>query len=148
MFYMDFAANMTNMWVDVRHFSVFSLIKDWPTPMPNVVQSFNIFFLVIVVAALAYITIKFMATPKFGRGARRNLEIVESISVGPQSFVHVVRVGGQYVLIGTTRSQVNLLTQIDQEHLKLPENTQGGGFESFFSRFQKRENGDEKGNDS
>ena len=151
MLYFWLTGGLADNLVDAGYIAIYSLSKDWSTPMFPVVQSFNILFLVAVVASLAYITVKLVGGARYGRGGvRRNLEIVESISVGPQSYVHVIRVGGQYILIGTTRGQVTMLTQLDQDQLKLPEAVQGVGFESFLSRFQKKngDSGDEKGNDS
>ena len=125
-------------FLDVRH-TVYSLSKDWSTPLASVGQFFSILALVIIVAGLAYYTTRMLASAKFARGGRRNLEILESMGVGPQSFVHIVRVGGQYVLIGVTRGQVSFLTQLEGDHLTLPEpGKQMIGFESLLNRFQGR----------
>jgi flagellar biogenesis protein FliO len=121
---------------DVRH-TVYSLVKDWSTSWNPVAQFFYILLLVVGVSVLAYFTTRLVASAKFGRGGRRNLEILESISVGPQSFVHVLRVGGQFVLVGVTRGQVNMLAQLDADQLQLPEPVQRPSFEALFSRFQK-----------
>lgn len=128
------AANL----LDVRH-TVYSLAGNWSTPMNSVVQFFYILLLVAIVGGLAYYTTRLIGSARYGRGGRRNLEIIESIGVGPQSFIHVVRIGGQYILIGVTRGQVNLITQLDADGLKLPEGGQGSHFESLFNRFQKRD---------
>ena len=119
------------------------LSTDWPTPIANVGQFFYILLLVVVVSVLAYYTTRMVGNAKFARGGRRNLEILESMGVGPQSFVHILRVGGQYVLVGVTRGQVNFLTQIEDGQLVLPERPEGGvSFESLFSRFQKKDHDD------
>jgi flagellar biogenesis protein FliO len=81
-----------------------------------------------------------VASAKYGRGGRRNLEILESMGVGPQSFVHVLRVGGQYMLIGVTRGQVNLLSELDESRLVLPEVGQRVTFESILSSFRRKDN--------
>jgi len=124
--------------IDVRH-TAYSLSNNWSTAMPGVAQFFYIVMLVVVVALLAYYTTRLIGTAKFGRGGRRNLEIVESMGVGPQSFVHVLRVGEQFLLIGVTRGQVSLLTQLEADKLKIPESGQMPGFETLFNRFQKKD---------
>jgi len=100
--------------------------------------------MVVVVALLAYYTTRMLASAKFTRGGRRNLEHIESIGVGPQSYIHIVRAGKKYVLIGVTRGNVNFLTEVDEEGLSLSLDGQRPGFESFMSRFQKKNEESEK----
>jgi flagellar protein FliO/FliZ len=123
---------------DVRH-TVYSLSKDWSTSLQPVGQFFYMLLLVVAVSVLAYFTTRLVASAKFGKGGRRNLEILESMGVGTQSFVHVLRVGEQYVLIGVTRGQVNLLTQLDANQLQLPEVGQRPSFDSIFAKFQRKD---------
>ena len=125
--------------LDVRH-TVYSLTGNWSTPMDSVVQFFYILVLVAIVGGLAYYTTRLVGSARYGRGGRRNLEIIESMGVGPQSFIHVIRVGGQYVLIGVTRGQINLITQIEADTLKLPEDGHKIQFESIFNKFIKSNN--------
>ena len=125
--------------LDVR--TVYSLVGNWSTPTPPVGQFFYIILMVVVVAFLAYYTTRLIGSAKYGRMGRRNLEIIESMGVGPQSFVHLLRVGQQYVLVGVSRGQVNLLSQVEEGKLKLPDeqyNSERGSFEAFLSRFQKK----------
>lgn len=152
---------LTDSAVHTGH-NVYFLIKDWSTPMlsvvqslniltvPPMIQSLNILLLVAVVCGLAYFTTKVIGGAKMNRGSRRNLEIVESIGVGTQSYVHIIRVGEKFVLIGTTRGQVNMLSQLDPAMLKLSNTGQGAGFDSFLNVFMKKENDPDniKNNDS
>ena len=127
-------------------YTAHSLVQNWSTTIPPVGQFFYTLLLVIVVAAMAYYTTRLLGSARFMRGGRRNLEILESLAVGPQSFVHVLRVGEQYVLVGVTRGQVTMLTQLEADQLKLPEGgTASIGFESLLSRFQKKDNNPENG---
>lgn len=107
------------------------------TPHLPLMPFLQMIMLVMVVGALAYYTTRLIGGAKYGKGGRRNLEIVESMGVGPQSFVHVLKVGKKYVLIGVTRGQVSLLTELEEEQLVLSENSPKVSFESFVSKFQK-----------
>ena len=134
--------------LDVRH-TVYSLAQNWSTPMPPVGQFFSFFLLVVLVAVLAYYTTRLIGgSAKFGRGAKRNLELLESMGVGTQSYVHILRVGEQYILVGVTRGQVSLLTQLSADQLQLPEGGQGVGFDSILSRFQKKQDPPDDGKDN
>ena len=124
--------------------ALYSLSLDWTTQAQLVVRFFSTIFMVVVVALLAYYTTRMLASAKFTRGGRRNLEHIESIGVGPQSYIHIVRAGKKYVLIGVTRGNVNFLTEVDEEGLSLSLDGQRPGFESFMSRFQKKNEESEK----
>jgi len=122
-----------------RH-TVYILNGNWSTLAPPVGQFFSIFILIIAVCALAYYTTRLLGAARYGRYGRRNIEIVESMGVGPQSFVHILRVGEKYVLIGVTRNQINAITELDKEQLSLTEGAQaGGGFETLMGRFMKKD---------
>ncbi|MCL2398218.1 MAG: flagellar biosynthetic protein FliO [Defluviitaleaceae bacterium] len=124
---------------DIRH-TVYSLSKDWSTSLQSVGQFFYMLLLVVVVSVLAYYTTRLVASAKLGRGGQRNLEILESMGVGSQSYIHVIRVGKQYVLIGSTRGQVNILTQLDANQLQLSEAGQRSAFDIIFAKFQRKNN--------
>lgn len=135
------------LWSDSALAAVYILIQDWSTPMTPVVQFFNIVLLVAAVGALAYFTTKLIGRGKIGSSGR-NLQVIETIGVGPQSFIQILRVGTQYVLVGVTRGQITKLSELDSSQLTLPEPGQSVGFESFLSRFQKKDDDEGKGNNS
>ena len=133
----------------LRH-TVYSLIGTGLQPTPNVGQFFSTLLLIVFVCALAYYTTRLLGAARFGRlGGRRNLEILETLGVGSQSFVQIVRVGEKYVLIGVTRGQVSLLTQLEEDQLKFPEvSHQVAGFDALLNRFQKKGDFPENGRDN
>ena len=117
-----------------------------PTPIATVGQIFYVVLMVVIVAALAYFSIRMAGNAKFARGGRRNLEILESMGAGPQAFIHIVRAGKKYLLIGVTRGQVSTLSELDPEQLILPEGRgAGGSFESLLGRFMNRNNKNDGG---
>ena len=136
--------------------SLYSVSFNWPltfttegqffytlAAMPNtaaqVGQLFWVIFVIVLVAVLAYYTTRLVASAKYGRGAKRNLELVESMSVGPQSFVHIVRMGGAYAAIGVTRGQVTLLTELDADRLELPQVKERPSFEAMLGKLKRPE---------
>jgi flagellar protein FliO/FliZ len=87
---------------------------------------------------LAYYTTRWVASARFGRLGKRNLEIVESIGVGTQAYVHLVRVGKKYALVGVTRTQVSPLYELNEDDILLDEVSSNANFETIFSRFQRK----------
>jgi flagellar biogenesis protein FliO len=59
-----------------------------------------------------------------GSGSRRRLEVLERVPLTPQHAVHLVRVAGKTVLIGTAPSACTLLDAAIPENY-LPENLTG-----------------------
>jgi len=131
--------------LEARH-TVYSLVTTTGLqPTSSVAQFFYILVLVVVVSMLAYYTTRMVGSARFGRFGRRNLEVLESMGVGPQSFVHIMRVGEKYVLIGVTRGQVSFLTELEEGQLEFAEGGQLGkkpSFESFLGHFQNKEDND------
>jgi flagellar biogenesis protein FliO len=75
-----------------------------------------------------------------GAGGREscNLAIVESISVGGQAVVRLVRAGDTYLVIGVTKERVTLLGEVDKEQIveqKAPDLT---GLNTPFSKVLSR----------
>jgi len=111
--------------------------------LQGVGQFFYILLLVVLVSVLAYYTTRMVASARFGKFGKRNLEIMESMGVGAQAFVHVLRVGEKYLLVGVTRTQVSQLCELDTDDLQLNAATGGSNFETIFSRFQRKAEGEE-----
>jgi flagellar protein FliO/FliZ len=91
------------------------------------------------VALLAWFVTKKMAG---SRGVGRetcNLSVVESLNVGGQAVVRLVRVGDKYLLIGVTKENVTLLAEIDEDQISEQQAIEMTGlntpFSKVFSRF-------------
>lgn len=52
--------------------------------------------------------------------SERSLELVETLALGQQRSIHLVRVGGRVLAVGATPSQVSVLTEIDALPRPLP----------------------------
>lgn len=48
----------------------------------------------------------------FGAAGRRHLAVVETVRLSPRQALHLVRVGGQVVLVGATDQSLSLLTDV------------------------------------
>jgi len=72
------------------------------------------------VVVLAYFCTKWLGTAKqTRRGA--NLSVLESMGMGQQSAIQIIRVGSKFFLVGITKEHVTLLSELDEESLVLPE---------------------------
>ena len=103
-----------------------------------------IFLIVAFVAILAYFSTKLMAAASRSgryRGGGRNLALIESMGVGPQAMLQIIRSGGQYFLIGVTKERISVLAELDAGGLIIRESQglfPGGAFDGFLKRFMKK----------
>jgi flagellar protein FliO/FliZ len=109
----------------------------------------------VLVAMLAYFVTKKMAGARGGMGRKGgNLSIVDSVNVGGQSLVQIIKAGDKYLVIGVTKEQVTFLSELSEEQIKEYEAPDLKGltspFGKVFSRFitpKDEEPGDEENND-
>lgn len=71
-----------------------------------------------VILGAAYFVTRFIARNGFTASSNKNLKVVESISLGIDKTLLLVKVGEQYLLLGSTQKNISLLTAIDREKLK------------------------------
>ena len=123
--------------------SIIFMLYNWPA-MSNVGRFFYILLLVVFVAALAFWSTKLLASARGGklRGSRRNLEIIESVGVGAQTMVQIVRAGAKYLVIGVSKERITFLAELGKDDITLGER-QGappeGAFASILKRFAARD---------
>ena len=81
----------------------------------------------VFVALLAYYVLKLMGGTRarqFGRIRGRNLQLIDSISVGVGTSIQIVKAGEKYLVISVTKERVTLLTEV--EDLEFAEEAEPG----------------------
>ena len=83
---------------------------------------FGSFFYILLVLAFiilfCYFILRLLGRVKGRGGAAGNLQLVESIMVGAQNMVQLVRTGDKYLVIGVTKEHITLLTELSEEQVK------------------------------
>ena len=103
---------------------------DW-SPAINMLGQF--FFLAAVFALIIFMAVymlKFAGRFRNYAGGNSNLRVVESRSLGAQNFVHLVKIGDRYIVVGTSKESVSFLTEAEAESITdIYENNSDSGFE-------------------
>jgi flagellar protein FliO/FliZ len=88
---------------------------------------------------LAYVTTRYVAGKSNRAMKGKHISIVETISLGLDKRIHLVKAGGQYILISTTSKRIDFLTSIDlgTEVLQDDENETNKNKFDFKSIFDK-----------
>ncbi|NTV91580.1 MAG: flagellar biosynthetic protein FliO, partial [Clostridiales bacterium] len=62
---------------------------------------------------LAYVATKFVAG-KSGKAMKgKHINVIETVSLGPDKRLHLIKAGNQYMLISSTSKQVQFLDRVD-----------------------------------
>ncbi len=87
-------------------------------------MAFQLIFLIIifiVVIFLAYYSTKFIAGAKLKNMTKKNMKIIETISIG-FNHLHIIQVNNQYFLISSSKEGIRMLAEIDGKDLTLVDN--------------------------
>jgi len=74
-------------------------------------------FMSAVILAAAYYVTRFLSKRSFKNSGNKNLKIVEAAPLGIDKSILLVKVGEQYLLLGSTQKNITLLSEIDPEKL-------------------------------
>ena len=103
------------------------------------------------VAILAYYVTKKMAGSNAIGRKSTNISVIESVNVGGQAAVKLLKAGEKYLVLGVTRERVCLLSEIDKEQIIEPQapdfSNLNTPFGKVLSRFVKQQDTDRQGND-
>ena len=128
-----------------------ALIAPQEAPLLGVIGQVVWFVLAFAfVIALAVLFTRWIAGARYKRGSTGNLHVVESIAVGQQVYLQLVRAGGKYIVVGVTRGSVTFICEMSEEEIKLPDyRTMGDGvvverFEQYLKSFMPGKSGSEE----
>ena len=104
-------------------------------------------FMTTVILGAAYYVTKYLARKGLNPANNKNLKIIETVNLGIDKSILLVKVGEQYLLLGSTQKNITLLTAVEQEKLKISNtseaysNLDGESIESYMNKLQ---DGDKK----
>jgi flagellar protein FliO/FliZ len=111
---------------------------------PGIIQWIYIIFMMIAVIVLMYYTMKFLQSRvrQFGQG--NNMKIIETLPVSQKGFVHIVKIGEEFVLLGVTENQVTYLKNLDEFDIEVKEEVPNHQFRNIFNTLKKKEDDHEE----
>ena len=74
-------------------------------------------FMSAVILVAAYYVTRYLSRKTFNNASNKNLKIVEMSPLGIDKSLLLVKVGEQYMLLGSTQKSITLLSEIDPEKL-------------------------------
>ena len=123
--------------------------------MPDILGFIGILIVFAAMLFLAYVTTRYIAGKAGSAMKGRYLSIVESLSIGPDKQLHIVKAGGQYILIASAGKSIEYLASLSMEEVigeQAAEINNGFDFKIFFDKylqnFKKSSRAELKTNDS
>lgn len=100
---------------------IFLLVED-PKQLNNwsklTGQFFSSIIILILILLLFYWASKFIVSQKHKLGKNSNMQIIESLPVGYQSTIQLVRVTDKTILIGVTKEKISFLCEVNSDNIK------------------------------
>lgn len=99
-------------------------------------------FMSAIILAAAYYVTKYLSKKSINYGKNKNLKIVETAAIGIDKSLLLIKVGEQYLLLGSTQKSLSLLSVIDQEKLTIENSNEvyndfnDESYESYISNIQ------------
>ncbi len=83
---------------------------------------------VVLIIYLSYLASKYIGTGLNKSSSSRYMRLVDQITMGQDRHIAIVQVSGKFLLLGITGSQINVLSEIQDEELfpLTPEGEDGG----------------------
>ncbi len=124
---------------------IFFLLAETTTTQPNSLtgnfQLVSQIVCVIFVLISAYFLTKLIANGKLVKKGNSNISIVESIGVGYQSSILLLKVGKKYILVGVSKDKITFLTEINNEEIVIDEQGKPNvSFEKYFNQLFPKKN--------
>jgi flagellar protein FliO/FliZ len=99
-------------------------------------------FMSAVILGAAYLATRFLARKGLNSANNKNLKIVETVPLGIDKSLMLVKVGDQYLLLGSTQKGITMLTAVEKDKLTVGStseaynNFDGESFESYMSNLE------------
>lgn len=107
----------------------------------SIAQIFGMLVAFAVIVAAAYYVSKYFSKYALKTRENSNIKVVETSRVTTDKYLQIVEVGGRYFLIGITKTNISLISEVDGDKIKanLPVETERFSFKEFLDRAKSKE---------
>lgn len=75
----------------------------------------------VIIISLAFLFTKYVAKKGLGNRNNKNIKVIESVSLGVDKSLLLIKVGEQYFLIGSAQKNIVFLSEVKSEAISIPE---------------------------
>lgn len=85
----------------------------------SVLMVIAVLVMFVAILYLAYVTTKFIGKRYIVKGKQfKNLTVIETVAIGPDRQLMIVKSAGKCLLLGATPQNISLITELDEEMIK------------------------------
>ncbi len=77
----------------------------------------QVVIMLIIVVALAYFSTKWIASAKLINRSNSAINIIDSVGVGINASILLIKVGDQFFLVGLTKERITFLSEVSSENV-------------------------------
>ena len=85
----------------------------------NIMQLIGVVLIFLIVLALTYFTAKWIGGYQQINMKNKNLQILESIKVGTNKFICLIKAGEIYLVVAVGKDEITMLAQLTEEQLSV-----------------------------
>ena len=89
--------------------------NNWSSVAAMIGQFFFLIAVFIGILYLAYLSTKFLAKTRINAARGENIKVIESVFVGGQASIQLIKVGEQFFLISAGKDKVVFLTEVKSD---------------------------------
>lgn len=86
--------------------------SNWSSMLQMVGQFFFLILAFAIIVILAVYSLRFAARFRNFNGGSNNVRLMESRPLGSGNFVHLIKVGKKYIVVGSSKENVTFLTEV------------------------------------
>lgn len=108
--------------------------NNWSSTVEMLGQFFFLIIIFIIILILAFYSTKFIANAKIKSTKNNNMRIVESMGIGFQHTIQLLKVGNKYLVISVSKDKVEFIAEIDEKSIDINEDVrvENKEFETYF----------------
>jgi len=112
------------------------------SPIDMLAQLFFILVVFIIIIALAIYVTKLVGGARYVHRGNSNLKLLDSIGLGFQNGIHLVKVGRKYVLLGITKDRITFLCELNEHEINESDISLDDkpSFENYLNRIMNKKN--------
>lgn len=91
--------------------------------MPILIALFSVVFILY----LSYLFSKYVATRTFQTSRSKCMKVIDVLALGQDKQVIIVELSNRFFLLGVTATNINMISELDEENLSFPSDDKGDG---------------------
>ena len=107
----------------------------------SLAQIFGMLVAFALIVAAAYFVSKYFGKYALKAKENSNIKVVETSRITVDKYLQIIEVNGQFFLIGITKNNVNLISELDSDKIKacVPKEIERFSFKEFLEKAKSKE---------